>query len=280
MDINNVLDKVNEVGMYMFPDKDIDEVKELKKSFSNRPGISYFVVKNLKSNKYRLCVKKHVKGYLDFKKLSKQAVTFYKNGEYFEALQINLKMLYSLYGKPKEFLIISIGMCYLKLGYVKTAISYLELGTLISSNNMGNLDYTPLINKLKGIKNVEYDSLKDDQKPFVGFSENEFKENVLTVRKMDEVFSLINNGDSIKLACSSLGLSYYEYLKVLLIIAREYYYMGEMVQGDKLLNLIKKDKNKDSNLIGFIKEIETNKKFYKFREESSGRKLIKRNLLN
>lgn len=87
MDINNVLDKVNEVGMYMFPDKDIDEaLNELKKSSSNRSGISYFVVKNLKSNKYRLCVKKYVKGYLDFKEPSKQAVTFYKNGEYFEAL--------------------------------------------------------------------------------------------------------------------------------------------------------------------------------------------------
>lgn len=86
MDINNVLDKVNEVGIYMFPDKFLDEVKELKKSFSNCPGIFYFVVKNLKSNKYRLCVKKYVKGYLDFKEPSKQAVTFYKNGEYFEAL--------------------------------------------------------------------------------------------------------------------------------------------------------------------------------------------------
>ena len=77
----------------------------------------------------------------------------------------------------------------------------------------------------------------------------------------------------------SLGLSYEEYLRVLLIIAREYYYIGNSVQGDRLLNIVKRDKNKSRNIVKLIVEIENNKKFYQYRENDRERLVLKRNYL-
>lgn len=185
----------------------------------------------------------------------------------------------SLNPKPHPIILGNIGMCYLKLGNLETAITYLEVATLLSSNKKRKIDYSELISKLRRQKKKVVEQEDEDYKPDVNFGENEFSDSILYVRDMDKIISMINTGVGIKEACMSLGLSYEEYLRVLLIIAREYYYIGNSVQGDRLLNIVKRDKNKSRNIVKLIVEIENNKKFYQYRENDRERLVLKRNYL-
>lgn len=279
MKIEDVLKKVDEIGIFMYPSMDSDKIESIREDIKNYVGYSTFVVKDLGKDELRLVVRKYTREKLDYGKLSSRALKYYKNGEYEKSLEINLKMLGSfLKFKPHPYPLSSIGICYLYLGNIKASVTYLEVATLLSSNKDGKIDYSELINRLKGKKNVVKEE-DDDYKPDVSFGENEFSDSILYVRDMDKILSMINSGVGIKEACMSLGLSYEEYLRVLLIIAREYYYIGNSVQGDRLLNIVKRDKNKSRNIVKLIVEIENNKKFYQYRENDRERLVLKRNYL-
>lgn len=281
MNIEDILNEVNNVGLCILPSMDYKTTYKLRGIIRSYKVFTTFMVKDLKNNELRVVVRNYKRDFnMDYSKLAKEALMYYRRGEYEKSLEINLQTLsMSLNPKPHPIILGNIGMCYLKLGNLETAITYLEVATLLSSNKKRKIDYSELISKLRRQKKKVVEQEDEDYKPDVNFGENEFSDSILYVRDMDKIISMINTGVGIKEACMSLGLSYEEYLRVLLIIAREYYYIGNSVQGDRLLNIVKRDKNKSRNIVKLIVEIENNKKFYQYRENDRERLVLKRNYL-
>ncbi len=269
--INKILRIVDNSGLYLSPEINKETLVEIKEKLPRNQDIISFVLQTGK-NKYKLAVRTYLKykTELDFKEQTKKASLAYHQGNYAQALELNLTTLKNI-NKPKAYpyLFGSIGMTYLHMGIISSAITYLETATLLSKEKNKKLDYTVLINKLTKSNEPE-ENIED--KIEVEFSTDEFINdisNTYGISNIEEIISQINNGIKFIDIVNNLNLTKEEYLKVLLYLAKEYYSLGAFKLGDKLLYIAQKNKNKTKEIKFLIEETRNNRLFYQHREKVS-----------
>lgn len=266
--IDEILKTVDECGLYLSSELDSDTIAKIRFLLPKDKEIISFILKD-ETNHYRFVVRKYLKykKELDFKAQTRKASLAYNKGNYEEALKLNLTTLENI-NKPKAYpyLFGSIGITYLHLHDTVHAIPYLIVATLISKEKNKKVDYTQLIEKLTKKNNEPLDEI---EKPEVNFSLNEFKDDITDaygIQNIKEIIREINKGMTILDTCNYFNLTYNEYLKVLLYLAKEYYILGLIENGNKLLEIVEKSKNKTKEINNIKDEIRKNKMFFTHRE--------------
>ena len=136
------------------------------------------------------------------------------------------------------------------------AVEYLTVANLLSDNK--KFDYSKLINSLKQSLNQENSlDFKSELNEYYG------------LKNIEKVFEMLKKGDSIETISQNLEFNEEEYNLVNLIIAREYYFIGNYLMGDNYLKKVLKANNKSLNVRNILEEIKQNKKFYKNRDHLS-----------
>ena len=192
--------------------------------------------------------------HLNFDKLFKEGKLAYYNKDYYQCIKIYRKLLEQ--SSPNSYIYAQLGLAYMKTFNLDIAVEYLTVANLLSDNK--KFDYSKLINSLKQSLNQENSlDFKSELNEYYG------------LRNIEKVFEMLKKGDSIETISQNLEFNEEEYNLVNLIIAREYYFIGNYLMGDNYLKKVLKDNNKSLNVRNILEEIIQNKKFYKNRDHLS-----------
>ncbi len=232
--------------------------KKIHRIIKDIPDVVTFSIGEKENRRIVLRHKPFIQERLDFKKLLKDGNEFYNKKDYNSCIDNYKKIL--AFGFQKSFIYAKLGLAYMKKYDFKTATDYLivakELG---KEEKETNLDYTELIIYLK-----ENDPEKEF-KPNIKMTESDFNSDMEEYYGIDniiEIAGLIATGISLEEACQMYKLNDEQKSIVSLIMAREHYYQGNYIIGDKYLKQIEKTKNKSKFILSLLDEIRKNKKFY------------------
>jgi len=187
----------------------------------------------------------------------------YKESKYEEAVVEYKKVLWS--GSAKAYTYARIGLCYLKMSHINKCLEYLKIATELSRIEGKNFDFSVLIAQLTNSGMVD----EEDTKFYVKFNENDFYEDkYYGISCMSNIIDNIRNGMSIEESFILYNLDEEQSLVALLVLAKEYYKVGEFELGDTLYKKVEKHNNKSRKVIKIMNEIQRNKKFYMYREDN------------
>lgn len=253
-DYSNFIDEVRANGLSLISNDDplFSKVSEILEC---EPDVKVFYTDNYVVFKYSPVSFKS----FDFKKCINDGEKTYQMNNLYSSLKCFRRLLESNLETP--FLFARLGIIYLRLNKHDIASSYLRVATDLSYETQDNFDFTELLDI---IDSSEVSS--DDYKPFVSFSIKDFKNDIdivsydsraafcvrefLKGNSCDEIFNSLSDGEK---------------QKVMLLLSREYYYLGDFDKGDKFLRMLEKSKNKSKEIIKLIEDTKVNKLFYKFR---------------
>ncbi len=264
-----ILEKIttlNEKGIAVLEDISEENKLILNKVLESFPNIVSF---KLGENNNKIYLRKYTKGLkIDYISLLKEAEVAYRNEDYNKAIEIYKKLLETK--KPKTFIYSYLGMMYMKKQDIDAASNYFIIATELSKNQAVKYDYTELVRRING------QTSNTNKKAYVRMTTEDFEKdnNYYEIEKIEQIAKLIKEGKNIDEVCQMLGLEKEEKNIASLIIAREYYYQDNITKGDKYLNIVEKDSNKSKLVKTLLKEIQTNKKFYKYRENENRKKII------
>ncbi len=192
--------------------------------------------------------------HLNFDNLLKEGKLAYNNKDYYKSIKIFRKLLEQ--SSPNSFIYAQLGLAYMKVFNLEVAIQYLTVANLLNEDK--KFDYSKLIESLKQSLNQEQAfDFKSELNEYYG------------LKNIEKVFEMLKKGDSIEIISQNLEFNEEEFNLVNLIIAREYYFIGNYLMGDNYLKKVLKANNKSLNVRNILEEIKQNKKFYKNREHLS-----------
>ena len=207
--------------------------------------------------------KERMNVYVNHSEVLELAIAAYQKKNY--KLCVNLLLpIFNHFDKPNLKCCAYLGLAYLKLNRLHTAIDYLRIATILSKRYNYNYDFSNLIDTIVINKYI------DKQKPTLKqwqVSSNLFKDdeyygvgNFLMINDC-----IIKSKLDIVSACLVLGFNKEKILLILLIYAREFFLQGWDNEGEKLLKIVEKSENKSSKILKVINEIRRNKKLYQYR---------------
>ena len=174
--------------------------------------------------------------------------------------------------KPDHSVFAKVGISYMKLSYIETAIDYLTVAEELSKKEDNNKEiYSDLIRKLKN-------DLSTEKNKSQGMLTESYFESIIdeyyNLDNINEIAKLVLSGVAIETACEKFSLVEEEKAIAFLIYAMELYSQENYLLADNLMKRVEKMKNKTSNVKELYKEILKNKKFYKNRTSKKSRSLI------
>lgn len=216
--------------------------------------------------RYKPIVKEHV----NIKDVLDDAKAFYASEDYnfsIDCYELALKI-----GKPFASSYGGYGMALYKVGRRKEALDCLKVATIISkTESNGKIDFTDIIER------IENPPERENRKPRVVVNESEFEdkqESGLSDELINDIIGLTKEGDiSLVDACKKLRLGEDAINYIMLLYARDCYYLGNNNEGDKYLKRVEKCK-KSLEVKELYKEILVNKKYYHNRYDENGNQLV------
>ncbi len=155
------------------------------------------------------------------------------------------------------------------------AVTYLTIAEELTRNKTCKYDFSVIINALS--KN-QVGSLKEVTVTKKGESGHTMfknaKEKTYGISHLHEVVYAIAKNMSQEEIKTNFSLTEEQYGIALLITAREYYYLGNDIMGDRYFNQVGKMKNKTKPVIDLFEEIRRKKRFFKNHEESTHQSLL------
>ena len=205
------------------------------------------------------------KEYVNHKRLIKEMEKEYERKNYKKFIEKSL-----LYLNTSKYTVSStykkIGIAFFRLKEIDKAIDFLTAAKLMNKKYL--LD--GVIDNLKNniIQYTVYDMKSNPQ-----FCEEEFE--YLDYDSEFETFNnyVISNNMTIEDTCKKLDLSEEEKYIIILKYAKYYYLMGEDEKGDIFFKEAINMKDKSKTIKDIIDEIDKNRKFYKYRNDSYSKKL-------
>lgn len=266
--IKGKIPEIQKKGIVLLRPMDKARRKEIHNIVKNIPGISSF---SIGSDEKQIVIKNVPFAYekIDASKIAKEGNQCYIEGDYDSCIE-KYKQLLRLKNN-KYWVYAKIGLSYMRKYDKNTAISYLTIANELGKEEQDAIDYTELIDNLKGIVNPE------ETKPKIEMSEVDFDNdinNYYGIECINELSNLIVNGVSLDEACINMNLNEEQKNIVLLIVAKECYETEKYELGDQYIKKVEKTKNRGRYINNLINEIRKNKKFYKNRMDSKENKLV------
>lgn len=256
--IKKQVEKAMNDGVVLLEPMKGSQVEYLLSIINGITGISAFVIGS--DSKYQIVLRRLQKErkFIDVKGIIKEGNDFYNNGDYNSCIN-SYKLLLEL-ENVKGFVFAKIGFAYLKLRNKPLAIEYLTIATGFSKIENSDFDFTDLIVKLQGVISPE------DRKPFVRMKTSDFMEsdNYYNIPYITDILAMFASGSNINEVCEVFNLNSEQRNIVLLILAREYYYQGDLKTGDIYLKMVEQSQ-KSGYVISVFNEIRKNRQFYKNR---------------
>lgn len=207
--------------------------------------------------------KERMNVYVNHSEVFELAIAAYQKKNY--KLCVNLLLpIFNHFDKPNLKCCAYLGLAYLKLNRLHTAIDYLRIATILSKRYNYNYDFSNLIDSIVPNKSI------DEEKPTLKqwqVSSNLFKDdeyygvgNFLMINDC-----IIKSKLDIVSACLVLGFNKEKILLILLIYAREFFLQGWDNEGEKLLKIVERSENKSTKILKVINEIRRNKNLYQYR---------------
>ncbi len=202
----------------------------------------------------RICVNyRNPSFYADTAKCFTLSKELYVRGDYAKARD-TLMLLLKTFDYPNAYLYTSLGRCYMRMNDIDNAIDYFTVGNYIDKvRSLKEYDCSKTILKLKALKNTKcyygienFDGIKD---------------------------IILSSCDSIEETCKKLNIDKSQIDIIKLLCAREYYKVGDITNGDKILLTV--NRNELTNDI--FDEIDKYRIYYyngsNFRPKSKSRSL-------
>ncbi len=158
-----------------------------------------------------------------------------------------------------------IAIGYLKLEkYEKAKYFFTQAYFLDKKNGKKSLNYEKIFEKIDNFENkkIAKDNFVSKSSNIIDI-ENLYKSLNITDDVLDLIYSITNVNEIVK----QLDFSYEKKNILILILAKEYYLLGNDNLGDSYLRFYEKTKNKSKRTLKLYNEINKNKKFYKNRED-------------
>lgn len=192
-----------------------------------------------------------------------------KNEDDYETVLAKYKeILYT--NNPRPFIYAKIAYLYWKKFYDKETARNYFIAATEKARKMGGVDYTNLIFELESTMGSGGDMYqKEEYKPFVKMKESEFEDKEISdVEKVVKFGEMFNMGYSIMDIFEMIDFSEEQKCIVLLTLAKEFYYEGNMILGDKHMRMVEHFKNKSEVVKEIFREITEKKKFYQYRKDT------------
>ena len=158
----------------------------------------------------------------------------------------------SLYGK--------IGISYIRVGEIDTAITYLTVATELSKKEHTNYDYTDIIYALReNKKNIGTDI---EIKPKVKMTEEDFKQDNAKIDNLADIAIDFSAGVSINEIANKYNLDMSQICIVMLAFAEQYYIDQNDIMGDKCLKWIERVPDKSNTVKRLYKRLIEQRKLY------------------
>lgn len=221
--------------------------------------IAPLVIENDDKKRIMLRYKLKTNDHIDITKSIQMGVNYYHQRKYQNCIQA-LSKLIQYYDRPTEIVYGTIGLAYFRLGKNKIALKYLEVAKYLAKSAKWKQYYNEMIDKLNGDFSpalVKYD---------VPVNEEEFncKESNCNIVNFEEINAFISiNKVDIETAGQHFKLSLEQIDLLKLMYARNFYYQGDLQNGDKFLIAVQKSKNKTKKVQDELKYLSLNKKFLK-----------------
>lgn len=265
--IRNKYELAKKQGIVLLKPMNNERRKRIHNIVKEYPDMVSFSIGENENRQIVLRYKPYCNEYIDVKSLISSGYLAYKNRKYDECIEKLTKLLQL--NHPKAFVYARLGLSYMKIGNKELAIEYLTIATKLSKLENSEFEFTELIASLKGLID------KADKKPRFKMTVEEFdnKEN-FGIENLESITShILETGLDVQTVCTEFQMSEEQYLIILLLYAREYYYQGNYEKGEEFLKVVERNNNKTKKVISIFNEIRTNKKFYINRNNDKVQKL-------
>lgn len=259
--LNKYREKVANEGLVFLEPMPDELIEKLQLAASDDESIKVKIIKNSypkKSIPYLVFIDKTMK-YNEIREERSTGYRFYFSGDYEKSTEHLRKVIASGKAVVKDYSLLGLG--YLRQNKTYLTVTYLRMATYLSEMNGGIYDYTDLINKI--LRKDRGTAPKDsaDQKKFVKVKESEFDslDKFSKVRNLRIVIYLMQSGMDVLEACSHAELNITEILMVYLVLAKEFYMLGDIKLGDYYLKCVRESRNKTPEIVKELNSIEKNK---------------------
>lgn len=213
------------------------------------------------ADNHQLIVLKHSVKYnefIDIRKLYNDAYKAYEKNDFETCIAIGRRLLTFTYVSSSMYA--KIGISYMQMGHIDTAIKYLTVATEISKKDHISYDYTDIILSLRDKKkNMRMDI---EIKPMVKMSEDDFKQDNYDINNLADIAIDFSAGLSLDEIAKKWNLDTNQMATVLLVFAKQYYCEGNDIMGDKCLKWVERLPEKQKTVLSLYKEAKTNKPVY------------------
>lgn len=267
--IHSKLDKLYEKGIILLRPMDAKRRKGIHNIVKGIPDVVSFSIGSDTNRQVVLRFMPFIEEYVDLPVIAKKGNSAYSKGEYDDCIESYRKLLE--FGHPKSWVYAKLGLAYMKKFDKDTAINYLTIATELAKEEKSDLDFTELIDSLRGFINPE------DKKGRVKMSIKDFghdTENYYGIESMHELAELINSGINVDDACVTLGFNDEQKAIATLVLAKECYLQENYTIGDRYLRKVEKTKNKTKFVTSLLEEVRKNKIFYRNRVDENYKPLI------
>jgi len=229
------------------------------------PDLSAFSINSDDPDKKYIVVKrKNFQEFIpDLTSIIKQGNDAYFANDYNTAIKCFKKIMVSSITKPYVFA--KLGLSYVKKRKYSLAIKYLTIATILSKSEDNRYDFTNLLCSLKSKTNKDY--MQTEEEIVALKSDNGYENNYCEIENLLELSRYISDNNlNVTEAWKALGTDDEKLGIIMLLYARDYYYRGFFEKGDQFFKAYERNENKSNFSKSLAKEIRTNRRFYKNRQ--------------
>lgn len=272
--LQDALDAISQQGIYLFKPMNQFQIGEVYQAINKLEGIYCFEIGSPYSR--RIVAKSYTASAAveQVKEFMRIGEAMYQGHEYDFAI---FAFQQALKAKSMDaFIYARLGISCKMEGLKDLAVTYLTIAQELTRNKTHKYDFSAMIENLIRKKASSYFEIsRRNSSQYVNNSMfKNVKENDYGISSLHQAVYAISKNIPLDEVVKQFNLSEEEKYIVLLITAREYYYLNNDLMGDRYFMQVEKAKNKSRKVISLFEEIRKKKRFYKNHEESTHQSLL------